>query len=320
MSRSIVDQHEYETKVNENNKKLVKDFLIEKKSQRKADTTIKQYNYDMKIVLTFILRYFENKNLIDLTRKDIRNLSMVIQERGVSNARVNRQMSCLRSCLEFAMDDDDYNYEYNIGSRVKGLPKAPVRDITFLTEEQVLWLRDQLVKRNELLKAVYLMISYVSAARKNEVYQAKKDGLNKRFFTNTVTGKRNKKFRLYYDEVTQKLIKEYLRQRGEDDFTELFVRVYKNGKRKPVSVSTFNEWCSYFTKLLTMKEGRKVHVNPHCFRHSRLENLSRTGIPIEKLKTLANHEDISTTASYLAERTEEDIAEIFKMDAGNFAA
>ncbi|MEB9328863.1 site-specific integrase, partial [Bacillus cereus] len=45
--------------------------------------------------------------------------------------------------------------------------------------------------------------------------------------------------------------------------------------------------------------------------HSRLDNLKVQGVPLEKLKSLANHSDISTTESYLKDRSEEDIAEIF---------
>ncbi|PGW31176.1 integrase, partial [Bacillus thuringiensis] len=41
---------------------------------------------------------------------------------------------------------------------------------------------------------------------------------------------------------------------------------------------------------------------------------------LEKLKSLANHSDISTTESYLKDRSEEDIAEIFGMDPSYFAA
>lgn len=44
------------------------------------------------------------------------------------------------------------------------------------------------------------------------------------------------------------------------------------------------------------------------------------GVPLEKLKSLANHSDISTTQSYLKDRSEEDIADIFGMDPSCFAA
>lgn len=321
MSRKIVDEHEYNNIVSQYNKDLVKDFLIEKKSQKKSAGTIRQYHYDMRIILTFILHHFENKKLTDLTRKEIRNLSMLLQEHGGSNSRVNGIMSAFRQCLEFAADDDDYDYDYNVGSRVKGLPKAPVREITFLSESQINWLRDQLLKRNETQKALYLMLSYVSAARKNEVHQVKKEGLTSRYYTNIVTGKGNKKFRLYYTDEVQKLIKRYLFERGEDDLPELFVRVYKTtGERRAYSNDTFGDWCEYFSRLLFLKEGRHIHINPHCLRHSRLDNLSQGGVPIEKLRTLANHESIETTAGYLAARPGEDIAQIFGMDPACFVA
>lgn len=319
-ARKIVDDYEFDHEVSRYNKKLVKDFLTELKSKKRSPRTINQYRYDMRITLTYILRYFENKRLIDLTRKEIRNLSILLQETGNSNSRVNRQMSCLRSCLEFVADDDDYDYEWNVGARVKGLGKAPVREITFLADDQINWLRDQLIKKGETLKAVYLMLSYVTAKRKGEVHQVKKEGLTERFYTNKVIGKRGKKFRLYYTPEVQGLIKRYMDERGEDDLPELFVRVQKNGKRNAYSKDTFNEWCKYFSRLLSMKEGINVHVNPHCLRHSRLDNLSQAGVSMKKLQTLANHEDMSTTASYLKERPEEDIADIYGMDASMLAA
>ena len=113
-----------------------------------------------------IHEHFENKNLIDLTRKDIRNLSIIFQEMGMSNARVNGLMSALRSALEFCADDDDYNYEFNVGSRVRGLPKNPIREITFITEDQINWLIDELLEQEKYMLATYLALSYYSAARK----------------------------------------------------------------------------------------------------------------------------------------------------------
>ena len=85
-----------------------------------------------------IHEHFENKNLIDLTRKDIRNLSIIFQEMGMSNARVNGLMSALRSALEFCADDDDYNYEFNVGSRVRGLPKNQLEKLHLLLRTKLI--------------------------------------------------------------------------------------------------------------------------------------------------------------------------------------
>ncbi|MCG6182887.1 tyrosine-type recombinase/integrase [Anoxybacillus sp. LAT_38] len=314
----IVDQKDYDKNVNSRNKAIIADFLIEKKSEGRSPGTLLQYQNDLKIIAYIIYQHFGNKEFTCLSRKEIRNLSIYFQEQGLSNARVNRLLSALRSTLEYCSNDDDYDYEFNIGSRVKGLPKNPVREITFLTEDQIKWLIEELVARKEYLQAVYLSLSYYSAARKNEVYQVLKEGLADRYYTNIVRGKRNKLFRLYYGEETRQLISLYLEHRGDDDLKELFVKVTKSGEKQVVSKSSFDYWCVKMSRLLSERENKQIHINPHCFRHSRLENLNRQGVPIEKLKSLANHSDISTTASYLADRSEDDIADIFGMDPSFF--
>ncbi|KMP32237.1 integrase [Bacillus cereus] len=316
--KRIVDPVIYEKYVNTDNKNLIRDFLIEKKAQGKAKSTLKQYEWDLRIILFLIYQHFDNKNITELTRKDIRNLCIVFQEMDMSNARVNGLMSALRSSLEFCADDDDYEYEFNIGSRVKGLPKNPVREITFLKEEQIEWLLDELEKKNQTLIAVYLAISYYSAARKNEVHQVLKEGLEERYYTNTVVGKRSKKFRLYYNERTRILISKYLEGRGEDSINQLFVKTYRNGEKRVVNKSAFNYWCDILSGMLSEREGKVITINPHAFRHSRLDNLREQGIPLEKLKSLANHSDVSTTESYLSDRSENDIADIFGMDISCF--
>lgn len=153
----------YEKHVSQENKNRVKDFLIEKKSQGKAASTLQQYNWDLRIILFLIHQHFENKNLVELTRKDIRNLSIIFQEMGMSNARVNGLMSALRSALEFCADDD-YDYEFNVGSRVRVLPKNPIREITFITEDQINWLIDELLEQEKYMLATYLAVSYYNAA------------------------------------------------------------------------------------------------------------------------------------------------------------
>ena len=162
----IVDYDVFDKHVNPRNKALVKDFLIEKRAEGRSSGTIDGYQNDMNINLYMIYQYFDNKLLTELNRKEIRSLSIMYQDKGLSNSRVNRLMSALRSCLEFCADDDDYDYEFNVGSRVKGLPKLPVREITFLEHEQVEWLIDEALRRKKTIMAMYLALSYYSSKRK----------------------------------------------------------------------------------------------------------------------------------------------------------
>jgi site-specific recombinase XerD len=308
--------------VSAENKRLVADFLTEKKSQKKSKNTVKQYEQDMRIILTYIYRHFDNKSLLKLTRKDVRNLAMMFIERDLSAARVNRLIGTLRVALSYFEDDEDHaDYIVNVAAKVRGLAKNPVRTITFLSEDQIFWLKDALVERKKTLMAVYLMLSYMSGGRRNEVHQVLKDGLTERFKTNVVTGKRSKKFPLYYDQVTQDLIRQYLEERGPDDIPELFVKVYANGRKALVHPSTFNEWCDQMSELVSCHYGRNIPMNPHCFRHSRVEHLCRVKkFPLEKVKSLVNHASVATTETYLADRSEDDVMELFEFgqDEANF--
>ena len=68
--------------------------------------------------------------------------------------------------------------------------------------------------------------------------------------------------------------------------------------------------------------GERQEFNVHSFRHSGLENYS-TGthehlirnnmppIPIEKLRLIARHENISTTQGYLAPKDDKELEDLF---------
>lgn len=315
MSRRIVDPIEYETKVSKENKELVKDFLFQKTSENRTDKTIKQYRDDMRIILTYLYRHFDNKSLLDLTKKDITRFLVMQKDRGVSPARQVRLLGTLRSALNCFEDDDEVDYIKNIAKKVKTPEKHPVREITFLLEEQVDWLIERLLEEGKILMAVYLKLTYISGKRRGELHQIKKEGLTERLYSNKVIGKgQKKKFRFYYDQPTQGLIKKYLEERGPDDIPELFVKCYKNGRKSLVNPATFNAWCEYFGKLLSEREGMKIHINPHCFRHTRIQNLRDSGVPLEKISKYVNHSSVGTTEMYLADTGEEDAADILGID------
>lgn len=317
MNRKIVDEMEYETKVLPENKRLVEDFLTQKIAENRAPKTINQYRQDMRIILTYVYRYFGNKSLLELSKKDIIRFLVMQKERGLSANRMKRLKSTLSSALGCFEDDDDLDYVRNVATKLKPIKGEKVREITFLTDDQVKWLKERLLSEGKILMVVYLMLTYISGKRRGEIHQVMKDGLTDRFHTNTVIGKGQRPYKIYFDQEVQYLIRKYLDERGTDNLPELFVKVYKNGKKKAVHPATFNEWCIYMKKLLSAHEGRYIHINPHCFRHSRIDNLNRSGIPLEKISNYVNHKSLDITKSYLADRGEEDAADILGINIGS---
>lgn len=315
MSRKIVDAFEYENYVSKENKQLVDKFLFQKEYENCTPATLKQYRDDMRIVLTYVCRHFDNKNLLTLKKDEIIQILMIHKKRGVSPNRLIRLLGTMRSALGTFEDMDQLEYFINVAAKVKTPQKYPIRPITFLTDEQVDWLIGKLLSEGRTLMAVYLKLTYISGKRRGEIYQVLKEGLAERYYTNQVIVKgQKKKTKIFYDQETQDLIRMYLQERGPDEIPQLFVKCFKNGKKQAIHPSTFNEWCDYFSELLSDREGIKIPINPHCFRHSRIENLDREGVPLKKISKYVNHKSVGTTEMYLAEREEDDAADILGLD------
>ncbi len=228
--------------------------------------------------------------------------------------------------LTFAENEDEYEYGNNVAKKVKGLSKEPVRDIFFLTNDQIMKLKDELIKREKYQFATLLALAYDSAGRRNELAQVKKSSFYNESLNNTnkVIGKRRKVFSLVYFRLTKECVKLWLEQRGEDDIESLWI--LRNGKiKKEADGELLYDWFMYMRDLLEELEGKEFDFNPHSIRHSALQNMSdgthyickdlgmETGFPVEKLRLIANHSDISTTQGYLKDTSIDELADMFSI-------
>jgi len=247
----------------------------------------------------------------------------------MSSARANRMMSCLRSILNFCEGDDEYEYEQNFAAKVKGVPNVAVREIYFLTDDEVAQMVNALIEQEEYQKATLVSLLYDSAGRKNEVAQVEKYSFldPDKNCTNIVTGKRGKKFPLLYFSRTKMCAKLWLDQRGSDDLGSLWVLRKKNDPdyKKEISPDTIYSWIVGMHDLYKQlfPEGKSTSVSPHSYRHSALESFNtgehyvckelgmEGGFPLEKLKLIANHESIETTASYLKDKSAAELENMF---------
>lgn len=306
--------------VNKENKNLIEDFCIEMKSNKKKESTINQYRNDLRLVAIYVLKELGNKPIIELNKKHFRNINLwFMNDLNLSSARCNRLMSAVRSMLDFAENDDDYDYDVNYAKKVKGLAKEEVREIVFLTDEQIHKLRDKLKEEKMYGHLLLLDLAYDSAGRRNECYQVLKDGLLERNNTNIVVGKRGKKFPLLYFDNTHESLRLYLEERGEDDIASLWVTGKGENKRE-LSYNTLYHWVVQMAEMISAIEGKEIPFNPHSLRHSALENMKNgshymckklgktDGFDLSELKVFAHHESVETTMSYL-KRDDDNVLE-----------
>lgn len=305
----------------------MEDFLLEYKQRKKKQTTLDQYANDLRIIMIYILEKCGNKSILEMNKRDFRNFSLWLSDEcDMSSARCNRVMSCARSLLTYAEDDDEYEYDINVAKKVKGLQRESVREIHFLSNELVLQLCNKLIELKDYQKATLLMLLFDSAGRKNEVAQVQKHSfLDKtKNCTNKVIGKRGKVFTLLYFDKTKECANLWLEQRGEDKVDSLWI-VGSGEKIHPATAENIYDWIISLRELASELTGKDVDFNVHSLRHSSLECYSDgshyvckaindgNGFPVEKLKLIAHHESIETTNGYLKDKSDEELENMFKI-------
>lgn len=313
--------------VNPENKAILEDFLAEYRQQKKANSTIEAYFQDGRFILIYVLLHHKNKSILEMSKKDFRNMSIWLSEDcNMSANRVNRLKATVNSMLTYCEEDDEYNYDINYAKKVKGLPRERVKtndDDFFFTFKEFIAVRDRLVEMGDLQTAVLWSLSYDSAGRRNEIYQVKKTGLLDGNKTNIVRGKRGKTFPLVYLNDTKELIRQYLEERGDDDIESLWINGHGKNKVEVTKDALYNRIlkCS---KILSEIRGEEVNIFPHSIRHSRLECLS-TGqderlknsdgtnkvFDLDHVRVVAHHTDVGTTQGYLKNKDEDVINDMF---------
>lgn len=307
------------------NKDLINDFLLELKAQGKSKGTISQYFNDLRIICIYIHDELRNKEFRQLKKKDFRNMVLFFKDKGMSNARVNRLKSSVSSMLEFASNEEDYedDIEINYAGKVKGLQKESVRSIVFLSWGEVEIIYKELLNQERYQEATLLALGIDSAGRKNELHQVLKESITvDGNFTNEVIGKRAKKFKLMYNDMTKEAFNLYMQQRGEDDIKSLWIT--SRGERRKLDVDGLYDMVVSWRKILEEKTGEYKEFNVHSLRHISLELLS-TGehylakklgkkFDLDSLKLLAHHESIETTSGYLRDRSDDMLLEAFNLN------
>ena len=314
-------------KVCKENKAFLEDYILEMKSRKLKEKTIYQYAADIKLFFCYSYNEFKNKPIIELKRKQFRRFFIDYQETDVSNARINRVQCSLRNFLAYLTSDedvvDDYGVEVNYMDKIKGLVKEEVREIIFLSDEEICTLIDKLVEKEEYQKALLVALSYESGGRRNEIYQVTKDSLvdKKDNKTNELIGKRGKQFQLRYFSKTKDIFDLYLRQRGEDNEPYLWYKKDKDGVTK-VGYTTLYQWVIDCRKVLEEVTGEHKLFNNHSFRHCNAENLlngthyilkelGREKLDLSEIKLLLHHSSSSTTETYVVNTDVKEEEELF---------
>lgn len=316
MSRVLYSQERWE-KVNEVNKELMQLYLRSTRADRRRPNTCSEYTYDLRFFLIWNLLYNNNMNVLEFKKRNFEDFKFFMtDERNVSNARANRLLCVVRRMMDYAEDDDDLyeSYVRNVAAKVKSLEKKPVKENTFLKQEQIDLLRGYFINKKMYQHLCLLDLFYDTGARINEVLQVKDTDTLKYGYIK-VECKGGEKQYILIHEHSQESIKLHLsiKERGE---------AFWQSKYGPVKkTSTLRGWVKDMYEILKELEPTTPYFTPHSFRHTVIENLcngthylcKKIGrkLTIEEAQIIVHHKSIDMTKSYMKPKDGEIVFKLF---------
>lgn len=316
MSRILYTKDRWE-QVLESNKRLMQQYLRNCKADKKGERTIREYGYDLRFFLCWNLLFNGNMSVLDFKKKHFNEFKFfMVEERGASNARINRILYAIRTMMSYAEDDDDDYEEYfrNPAAKIKGLEKCPTKDVAFLSQGQIDLLRAYLIEHKMYQHLCLLDILYDTGARVNEVLQVSNtETLSKGYLKVMCKGGRNEYILLHQRAKESIQLHLSTKQPGG---------AFWQGKNGPAEkTSTLRGWVSKMYRILKELEPSTPYFTPHSFRHTFLENTTNgthyickeIGRPLtmEEAQMLAHHKSIDMTKSYLKPKDNEMILGLF---------
>ena len=280
MDSYIIYTPEEAAKIIEEPLLLLDKFLKIKKGEGLSVGTIHLYKFNITHFISHTI-----KKVIEINPDDIRNYLNKKVDSGSSLAYANNIRSSLSSFFSW-MYDEEYIIRNPI-CRVKKMKTDRVLQPAF-NDIEVDAIRRAACSDPRDLALVDFLLS--TGCRVSEVCSVNITDIN---FTSKklyVLGKGNKKRIVYLTDVAVCTIKEYLKNR-KDDNESLFVN-----KRAPHERITVRG-----IQVALKKIGQKAHVenvHPHRFRHTCCTRLLCRGMELQNVSKILGHANVNTTMWY----------------------
>jgi len=271
----------------------IQNFLDELKIKNNSPRTIESYKQTL---MEFYHHIKKDSN--EITREDIHNYLIFLNERGLQKSTIALKLAILKSFFKFLLKHKKININPTVGFSVRVEKKIP----EFLSENEIKVLLETI--EDPLEKAIFELL-YATGMRASELCGLNISDINWEKRIIKVQGKGGKERFVLFNESAERALKIYLAQTNQsyppsESVNEIALFTI-NGKR-----ITRNQVYRIVRKYL--KTERK---GPHILRHTFATHLLNRGADLVSVKELLGHADIKTTQKY-THVTIEHLKKIYK--------
>lgn len=244
------------------------------------------------LLLNYVLPYFSQFMLNEITRRHINNWLLNLPSHGICNATANKALSVLRIILDFALFDGII--EKNPAREVKPLIQRDSSRKAF-TKEQVKALYEYDYKNKTIVRAA-IILAASTGLRLGEIRALRWADvrLNKIIVSHSFTAtdglKTTKSGKPREVPITPEVYEILSSLRKKKDTAYLFSR----DGNTPVSSTYLND----HLKQVLQDLGIPADYTFHCFRHFFNTQLIEAQIPGEIIRAVIGHSDIKMTMHY----------------------
>lgn len=272
--------------------KYLEDFLkyIDLEKNDSKYTTL-NYKLDIEEYLEYCKE--KNVNFETISYKQARNyINYLYDEKEDKASTISRKISALRTYYRYLESLNIENYSFSLlklPKKGKRLPKYfEYNELEELFD--VPDINEPLGERNRLI----LEMLYASGVRVSELVNIKLEDINDNAKTIKILGKGNKERIVYYNNITSKYLKKYLKDGrsilNTNNSNYLFLN-YKGGQLTTRGVEKI-------LNSIIEKTALNKHITPHMLRHSFATHLLNEGCDLLSVQELLGHASLSATNIY----------------------
>lgn len=257
--------------------------------------------------LRLFAEYLGDKKFEEATTLDVEGFfSYCLNERNNELETLARKQTSLNSFYKTMIKKEYFNIKNPLDKidpiRYKSKPRG------YLTKSEFKQLIDYLQSQNDLRGLAYVLLSYSSACRINEIRQLNRDSLDYDKLQFTVLGKGERYRICIFSNEAGETVKQYLATRKDDNPALFLSREQQRWSKEAIE---------RYLKKVAQEAGIKQRVFPHLLRHTRAMHLLQDGVPLDIIQKILGHRNIGTTQIYAAMSIEQAQQSVNEIDALN---